>query len=92
MNNKFNKVKKLVKKFGGDDVRISKRKNKKYDVLYNNKWISFGDNRYEDFLDHKDPKRRENYRKRASKITNKKGEYTNKDPNYPNYWAFNVLW
>lgn len=89
---KFDKVKELVKKFGGEDVRISKRKHKKYDVYYNGKWISFGDNRYEDFLDHQDPKRRDNYRNRASKIKNKYNEYTNKDPNYPNYWAFNVLW
>ena len=89
---KFSKVKKLVKKYGGDDVRISKVKNKKYDVLYNGKWISFGDNRYEDWHDHHNPLRRRSYRKRAKGIKNKKGELTYKDPNSPNYWSYFTLW
>lgn len=91
-SSKFKKVKKLAKKYGAEDIRQSKRKFKKYDVLYSGKWISFGDNRYEDFLDHQDPKRRANYRKRAGGIKNKKGELTYKDPNSPNYWSYWVLW
>ena len=89
---KLEKVKKLSKKYGATDIKISKKKNKKYDVLYNNKWISFGDNRYEDFLDHKNKLRRTNYRRRASKIKNKKGEYTYLNPNSANFWSYNTLW
>jgi len=92
--NKFEKVQRLALKYGAQAIRISKKKNKKYDVLYNgNKWLSFGDSRYEDFLDHKDKKRRESYRKRSSKITSRKtGKYTYLDPNYANYWSYNILW
>ena len=54
----------------------STRKNKKYMVNYNNKWIHFGDTRYEQYEDitplqlykdqnHYDKKRRDTYRKRA---------------------------
>lgn len=53
--------------------RKSRTKNKKYDVLYKNLWISFGDKRYQHYedktplklyshLDHKDERRSENYR------------------------------
>jgi len=94
MNNteKFNKVKKLIKKYGGDDVRISNRKHKKYDVLYKNNWISFGDNRYEDWLDHHNPKRRINYRKRAKGLRDGKGNLTYNNPYSANYWSYNILW
>ena len=84
----FNKAKAL----GATDVYVSKRKNKKYAVDYNNKKIHFGDVRYDDYLDHKDDKRRENYLKRAKKIKNKKGELTYKDKNSPNFWSTFVLW
>ncbi len=58
------------------DIRKSKRKNKKYDVYKNDKYLlSFGDNRYQQFkdstplkaykhLDHNDKKRKDNYFKR----------------------------
>jgi hypothetical protein len=57
--------------------RKSKRKNKKYDVFKNNRYIvSFGDNRYQQYkdkigiykkLDHNDKKRRDNYYTRHGK-------------------------
>lgn len=85
--------------------RISTRKNKKYDVYYNGKWISFGDNRYEHYKtsskipqelhiypEHFDLARRYNYRNRAKNIINNSGEYTYLNKNYPNYWAFHYLW
>jgi hypothetical protein len=59
------------------EIRISTRKNKKYDVYKNHKFlVSFGDKRYAQYndklgayshLDHKDNKRRENYYKRFGK-------------------------
>lgn len=81
---------------------VSKKKNKKYDVEYKGKIISFGDKRYEHYrdnalgyytnLNHNDPERRRNYRARASKIRNSKGELTYLDKNSPNYWAYHYLW
>ena len=81
----------------------STRKNKKYMVKYNDKWIHFGDKRHEhyrdstplklySYLDHNDPKRRESYRKRARGIKNRDGNLTYLDKNSPNYYALNFLW
>ena len=81
----------------------STRKNKKYMVKYNDKWIHFGDKRHEhyrdstplklySYLDHNDLKRRESYRKRARGIKNKNGNSTYLDKNSPNYNALKFLW
>lgn len=83
--------------------RKSTRKNKKYDVFYNNKWISFGNvnyNHYRDatglgvysHLDHNDPKRRAAYRARHSKIFLKDGTPAYKNKNQPSYWSYYYLW
>ena len=76
----------------------STRKNKSM-VNYNNKWIHFGDTRYEQYEDktplqlykdqnHYDLKRRDAYRKRAMHIKNKNGDLTFLDKSSPNHWAF----
>ena len=81
----------------------STRKNKKYMVFYNDKWIHFGDKRYQHFedktglgeysyLNHLDKDRRKRYLARAKKIKNKKGQLTYLDKNSPNYWAVKFLW
>ncbi len=71
----------------------SNRKNKKCKVLTpNGKIIDFGDSRYEDFTQHKDKKRQENYCKRARATKNKKGELTCKDPDSANYYSYKFLW
>ena len=96
------KMKQVNKKFFKSNV-----KNKKYRVefMYNGKLhkVNFGDKRYEQFkdstplklynhLDHNNKERRKNYRARASRIKNKKGELTYKNPLYPNYWSYKYLW
>lgn len=85
----------------------SNKKNKKYRVEFNlnNQLVSldFGDKRYQQYrdstplklysnLDHYDKKRRERYRARASKIRNKQGEFTYRNPMSPNYWSYFYLW
>ena len=80
----------------------STRKNKKYMVKYNDKWVHFGDTRYDQFEDkelglykyqnHYDKKRRESYRKRAKGIKDKNGNLTYLDKNSPNYYALKFLW
>ena len=85
------------------EIKQSTRKNKKYMVKVNDKWIHFGDVRYAQYkdktplklysdLDHKDKKRRENYLKRAKAIRNKHGELTYLDKNSPNYYSVKYLW
>jgi len=70
----------------------SKRKGKKFAVKTKKGIIHFGDDRYFDYTQHKDEKRREAYCKRAKGIKNKKGELTYKDKDTANYWSYNYLW
>lgn len=81
----------------------STRKDKKYMVFYNNKWIHFGHPSYEhykdntnlklySYLDHHDEKRREKYLKRAKGIRDKNGNLTYLNKNSPNYWSIHYLW
>ena len=60
-------------------------------VEYNGKKIHFGSVNTEDYLTHKDPNRRDKYRVKAMKITNKDGELTYQFPSYPNYWSVKLL-
>ena len=48
-------------------ISPSKNKNKKYKAEVNGKTVHFGDNRYQDYTQHKDSKRKENYISRHAK-------------------------
>ena len=87
--------------------RLSHVKNKKYDVWVPSleKWISFGDARYEHYLtssaiplklhvyaEHGDIKRRDAYRRRAGNIRNGKGDLTVNNKESANYYAYHYLW
>ena len=87
----FKKLQKKAKKLGASSLDYSKRKNNKYINEYNGKKIHFGSANTEDFIIHKDPDRREKYRVKAMKITNKNGELTYQFPTYPNYWSVKLL-
>lgn len=71
-------------------ITKSKRKNKKYDLLDENKKyiLSFGDNRFSDYTMHKDPDRRERYltRHKKNEDWNKSGIST------AGFWSKHVLW
>ena len=79
-------------------------KYKKYRVISpKGKIIDFGDSRYQHYkdqtdiklysnLNHNDEERRKRYRIRASKIKNKDGILTYKNPEYANYYSYNYLW
>ena len=77
---------------------VSDKKYKKFYVLVfdkkRNKFVrvDFGDTRYEDYTQHKDKKRRENYLKRASAIVDKFGKKTKDNPFSPNFWSIRYLW
>ena len=84
--NIVNKLSKLIYK---KPVETSTRKNKKYMILNDdNKYIHFGDKRYQDFTKHNDLERRKRYIDRATKI---KGNWK-KDKYSPNNLAINLLW
>ena len=89
----FDKLVSRAKELGAESLDYSSRKNNKYMVkLPGGKKIHFGSPKYEDFLIHKDEKRRDKYRSRAMKIKNKNGELTYTNPESSNFWAINLLW
>lgn len=76
-------------------VEPSTKKNKKYDVYLDDKYLlSFGDIRYQQYkdrlgyyskLNHNDPERRDLYKTRHHH------DHIN-DPNYPGFWSWWFLW
>ena len=57
----------LLGQYDDFKLELSTRKNKKYMIsgsFTNNKWIHFGDMRYEDFTKHNDKERRKHFLKR----------------------------
>ena len=83
------KVNKLSKIIYEKPVEPSTRKNKKYMIMKDdNKYVHFGDLRYEDFTKHQDKERLKNYLSRASKI---KGNWRNNKYS-PNNLSINLLW
>ena len=69
----------------GVDVRYSKDKNKKLDVLKDGKKItSIGHKSYSDHIQHGDDKRRANYKSRHQKYRTKVGSRS--------YYADKILW
>lgn len=74
---------------------------KKLMVVVNGKTIHFGARDMQHYKDrtgiwkskdHLDPKRRENYKKRAGGIRGKGGNLTVNDPTKANYHAYHILW
>ena len=87
----MNQVLKNAKSYLGNDVIIlpSTRKNKKFLIMNpENKYVHFGDKRYEDFTQHKNKDRQQNYLKRSSNI---KGNWKNNKYS-PNNLSMNILW
>lgn len=80
----------------GYKIYVSNRKNKKYDVYKNDKYVlSFGDSNmqhykdrlgYYSYLDHNDKKRRVNFKNRFKKLI------AENDKNKPTYWSTKYLW
>ena len=66
----------------------SYKKDKKYMISLDKKFVHFGSIKFEDFTFHNDDKRKENYLKMASKI---KGDWRN-DIFSPNNLSINILW
>lgn len=86
------KIKNKAISLGAIDLKKSNKKNKKWMVNYNNKWIHFGQKGYQDFTQHNDLDRRRSYLKRSKGIKDKKGNPTYKNKNSANYWSINLLW
>jgi len=88
----MDELKEQAIKLGATEFGKSKRKDKKYYVVYEGKKINFGSAAGQTFLDHKDEKKKENWKKRHSKIVDKDGVpfYTKKTS--AEFWATKILW
>lgn len=78
--------------YGATDFGLSNRKNKRFYVLYNGKYIHFGSKSGSTFIDNNDELKRKNWRARHSKIKNKKGQFVYLIPESPEYWSWHLLW
>ena len=96
MNNhlvSLDKLKKVAKDKGLlkyiKEIGYSKVKNKKYYVItIDNKKVSFGYNKMDDYLVHKNDDKRVRFRARFDKIYQKfKNDY-----NKPIFWSYNLTW
>ena len=85
-------LRKRAIRLGATDLRKSKKKGKKWDVIYKGKVISFGNSKYQDYTIHKDKERRDRYRKRHSKIKLKDGRLSYKVKGTPAFFSWNILW
>ena len=90
MNN--NKLEQKALKLGASKLGISNRFNKRFYVIYNNKYIHFGSKNGNTYIDHHDDEIRKNWIARHSKIKNYKGEYVITLKDSPSYWSKNLLW
>jgi len=77
--------------------RLSSRKGKKYEVTVQRsdgrkKTVPFGDNTRDDFLVHKDEKRRENFQRRFAGIKKKDGSRASDDPFGASYYSTRYNW
>lgn len=89
---KLKEAKAVAKRLGLPEPFSSPRPGKKLYVIYKNKPIHFGARGMEDYLIHRDPVRRERYRKRHSAIRLKSGKLAYMDRSQPAYYAYRILW
>jgi hypothetical protein len=91
--NKLNKVRQLARKYNiKGKINYSTNPKKKFDLIYNNKKISFGQKGYEDYLDHNDDIRRYKYLRRSSNIFTKDGRRAVDIPYSPAFLSYYLLW
>ena len=86
---KLNRVTKIAKDKGIQFYKIQKspKQTKKFRIyITKDKFIDFGDSRYEDYIDHNDESRRKRFHNRWKNHT-----YYN-DPESPLYYSQKILW
>lgn len=84
-------LEKKAKRLGATDFGLSKAKNKRFYVVYNNKIINFGSSVGLTFIDHHNKDKRAAWMARHSTILkNGKPAYKNKES--PAFWSWHILW
>lgn len=86
------KLKQKAYQHGATEFGKSNAKGKRFYVKYKGQTIHFGAEGGSTFLDHKDEKKREAWRKRHFKIRDKQGRLVHKLKTSASYWSKVILW
>lgn len=91
---KLKKVRRIARQHGlKGEIYISNRENKKYRYIKEDgESVHFGDSRYQDFLDHKDPIRRNKFKQRFERMKNNNKKRSIDIFESPAYLSYNILW
>jgi hypothetical protein len=81
-----------AKRFRASDFGKSKKKNKRFYVIYDGKIINFGSSIGKTYYDHKDKIKRKAWYARHSKIKDKNNKLVINNPYSPSYWSAKILW
>ena len=81
-----------AKRLGATQLRPSWRRHKKLAVLYQGRWIHFGQLGYSDYNIHRDDDRRDAYRKRHRAILLRDGRPAYTVKTSPAFWSWHLLW
>jgi hypothetical protein len=81
-----------AKRLGATELRPSWRRGKKLAVLYHHRWVHFGAAGMSDYTQHRDPERRERYRRRHRGILLADGRPAYKVKTSPAFWSWYLLW
>tara|TARA_R110002153_G_scaffold273139_1_gene443172 strand:- start:6363 stop:6641 length:279 start_codon:yes stop_codon:yes gene_type:complete len=92
MTTKLDKVNERAKKYGYGKIYYSTRNDKKFMTRYRGKLVHFGATGYEDFLDHGDEARRQNYRKRHRGIRTRDNKEAYRVKGSSSNLSFYILW
>ena len=88
----MNDLQNMAIRYGAQDIGNSWRKNKRFYVLYDDKYIHFGSKKGKTFIDHNDDKKRKAWKARHKKIINKYGVPFYKIKTSPEFWSWHLLW
>lgn len=82
----------IAKKLGATEFGNSKRRDKRFYVIFNGKTINFGSNTNNTFIDHGNIKKKNAWVARHSKIKNKEGNFVIRLKTSPDFWSYRLLW
>ena len=87
----MNALDKKARTFGATEFGLSKTKNKRFYVIYNNTKINFGSKVGKTYIDHHDDNKRKAWRARHINIL-KDGKPAYKNKMSPEFWNWNLTW
>ena len=85
------KLNKKAKKYGVSEFGLSRTKNKRFYVIYDNKRINFGSRVGQAYIDHHNKDKRKAWKARHIKIL-KDGKPAYKNKMSPEFWNWHLTW